>query len=250
MGVTESGLDSVTGSRGRPRHMKFGLIPFFLPRGMEKYWTLGSGCLGLLLLSSCVAGSCPWIAESPELVRSFVPEFQKGGLKVVLRHTKTGGPVDRKDCLYPNEGLDGNEGRKQAELIGKGFSSLSKADLQIYFSPYCRTAQTAEIAFPNSSKTKKDELVYGNESNPWLKEQIQRPSKTGVNEVYVTHGPNMNEIKEDDIRVLGFDARLYWGIAAFFSPSANREPLGLLGCSLPDHWAGIVSQAKDAGLLP
>ena len=218
--------------------------------GMARRLTLCSVCLGLLFLSSCVAGSCPWIAESPELVKLFVPEFQKGGLKVVLRHTKTGRNVDRTDCLYPDEALDLNDGRKQAELIGKGFSSLSKSELQIYYSPYCRTLQTAEIAFPYSGKIRKDELVFGNESSPWLKEQIQRASKMGTNEVYVTHSPNMNEIKEDGIGVLGRDARLYWGMAAFFNPSADREPLGLLGCSLPDHWESIVSQAKNAGLLP
>ena len=217
---------------------------------MAKHLTRCSACLGLLLLSGCVAASCPWIAENPELVKSFVPELQKGGLKVVLRHAKSGGKVDRQDCLDPNDALDADYGRRQAEWIGKGFSSLSKSELQVYFSPYCRVAQTAEIAFPDGGKTRQVELALGNESNLWLNEQIRRAGKTGVNEVYVTHSPNINEIKEDGVRVVGKDARRYLGFAALFNPSADRKPPVALGCALPDHWESIVSQAKNADLLP
>lgn len=109
---------------------------------------LGLLLLGLLLLTGCGGLSAP-SPEGPLTGNALVEALQDGGLVVYLRHAITDGdapdglPTD--DCSR-QRGLTA-EGRQQARDIGAALRRLEVPVGEVLASPYCRTVDTAELAF-------------------------------------------------------------------------------------------------------
>jgi phosphohistidine phosphatase SixA len=82
-------------------------------------------------------------------------ELQRGGLVLVLRHAATDfskpdrNPVDLGDCATQRN-LSA-QGRSDARAIGRGVRRLKLRIGLVLTSPFCRTRQTAQLAFGSAT---------------------------------------------------------------------------------------------------
>ena len=113
--------------------------------------------LALLLLAGCGGGDAG--EQAPADARlgpvELVERLREGGLVVYVRHAATdltqkdAGLVDPDDCSTQRN-LD-ERGREQARAIGTGFRALEIPVGDVLASEYCRTRETAMLAFGRSS---------------------------------------------------------------------------------------------------
>lgn len=103
--------------------------------------------LALLLLTGCSELSAPEPA-GPLTGDALVEALQAGGLVVYLRHAATDDAPDGlpTDPCSRQRGLT-EAGRQQARDIGAAVRALDIPVGEVRASPYCRTADTAELAF-------------------------------------------------------------------------------------------------------
>lgn len=104
--------------------------------------------LAVLLLSGCSGLSAP-SPEGPLTGDVLVEALQDGGLVVYLRHAITDDDAPDglpSDPCSQQRGLT-DSGRQQARDIGAAVRSLDVPIGEVRASPYCRTADTAELAF-------------------------------------------------------------------------------------------------------
>ncbi len=105
--------------------------------------------LCLLLLTGCSAVGSPK-PEGPLSGKRLVEALRDGGYVIVIRHTATeeGGVDDpaATDVCEPQRELT-EEGRQQARDLGKAVADLDIPVDRVLASPYCRTRETAELAF-------------------------------------------------------------------------------------------------------
>ena len=120
--------------------------------------------LCLLLLTGCAAvpGVEPPKPEGPLSGERLVEELKDGGYVIVVRHTATeeGGvddPTKLEDCEPQRELTD--EGRQQARDLGKAIDDLDIPIGQAVASPYCRTKETATLAFGEDQVTTDEVLL-------------------------------------------------------------------------------------------
>ena len=107
----------------------------------------------LLLLPACSGLSEPE-PDGPLTGIDLVEELREGGYVLFLRHTATtrGGVDDVStlgDCSRQRE-LSG-AGRTDAREIGAAFDELEIPVAKVLASPFCRTVETAELAFGRAS---------------------------------------------------------------------------------------------------
>jgi phosphohistidine phosphatase SixA len=105
--------------------------------------------LCLLLLTACAQVEPPE-PEGPLSGARLVEALRDGGLVVYLRHTETteGGtddPTKPSDCAAQRKLSE--KGKQDARLIGEAFQKLDLPVGEVIASPYCRTRETAELAF-------------------------------------------------------------------------------------------------------
>lgn len=105
------------------------------------------GTIAAVFLVSC--GGAPETGPRLPLDR-LVEELQQGGYVLFLRHTATGArddqvPVDLEDCR--TQRLLSAAGRMQARTIGRAFRALRIPVGAVLTSRYCRTRETALLAF-------------------------------------------------------------------------------------------------------
>jgi phosphohistidine phosphatase SixA len=125
-----------------------------------------------------------------------VAELQRGGYVIYLRHAAREevdeSVTDPADCSQ-QANLTG-EGRTQATTLGSTFTALQIRAGPVYASPYCRTRETAELAF--GTVTPVAELA-GASLVPPVDPAVQRqaleailttPPPPGSNAVVVGHG--------------------------------------------------------------
>ena len=115
--------------------------------------------LCLLLLAGC-SGIAPPEPEGPLAGESLVEALRDGGYVVVLRHTATteGGtddPARVADCSIQRNLSP--EGRQQASELGDAVEQLDIPVGRVLTSPYCRTLDTAVLAFGDD--VEKDEAL-------------------------------------------------------------------------------------------
>lgn len=132
-----------------------------------------------------------------------------GGLVVLMRHASsndgkvTSAPLVRDPSCQQERNLTA-KGKKDAALIGKMFADKRVPVGEVLASPYCRTTDTAKIAFGRS--TAADYLtvleVLSAEQADRATEQLSRRigSYAGrKNLVLVTHGPNIEAVSFDPV---------------------------------------------------
>ena len=198
-------------------------------------------CLALLL-PACSAVEKPE-PEGPLTGARLVEELRDGGYVVVLRHTATeeGGvddPEQLEDCAPQRELSD--EGRQQARDLGKALEELDVPVDRVLASPYCRTRETAELAFgkqvvetdevllplPGLGKPGNDEAIV--EAARLVGEQPEDDSNT----VLVSHISTIEPVTGATPEEAG---------AAVFEPQGDGE-FRLVAEVAPGGWAKLLDQ--------
>lgn len=104
--------------------------------------------LAVLLLTGCSGLAAPE-PEGPLTGDALVEALEDGGLVVYLRHAITDGDAPDglpTDPCSQQRGLT-EEGRQQARDIGAAVRALAIPIGEVLASPYCRTVDTAQLAF-------------------------------------------------------------------------------------------------------
>lgn len=174
---------------------------------------------------------------SSDAYKALVADLRQGGYVIYLRHALTGSTPepavrDLADCSWQRNLSD--EGRRQAATVG---SRLSEQDIPVTAleaSPFCRTRQTAELAFGRAPQVSPDLLYHTTQTpeqvgaaNARLKARLgERP--VGGNLVLVGHSPTMKEAAA---------VELPEGQAAIVKP--NR-----------DGTFRVVARLTEAGIMP
>ena len=141
-------------------------------------------------------------------------KLKNGGLVILMRHASVekgkqhGNPLLR-DPSCVNERKLSDKGKQQASQIGKTFTSKGIPIEQVLNSPYCRTTDTAIIAFNKSQPVEFLSLLevlsqsQAEASSKKLSLRIGSYSGKG-NLIMVSHAPNINAISFETIEPAAF----------------------------------------------
>jgi phosphohistidine phosphatase SixA len=158
-------------------------------------------------------------------------KLKQGGYVVLMRHAKAekiGDPLTLKinDCSVQRN-LSA-QGQKEAALIGRVFHGRSVSVSEVLSSRYCRTQETAELAFGGVTTWQPLDLLYA------LPEQ-DRDARTEIvakristytgeaNLVMITHLPNIDALTLELVEPGGFlvlepDHKGSFDIVGYFAP--------------------------------
>ncbi|MGH3932098.1 MAG: histidine phosphatase family protein [Pseudonocardiaceae bacterium] len=230
-------------------------MPDPLPRSRAVRALAVLGIVGTLAMTAC-AGATSTSTESAGTARpgeSSVPEgngllaqLRGGGVIVVIRHAATdrsqpdadertgpgAGPVDFDDCSTQRNLTD--EGRADARTIGEAFRELGIPVGTVWTSPYCRSRETAELAFGRAEVIDGLERLYPQRDeaaelrlNQLIREQAPGPGDPNM--VISGHGVYPG--------VLAPAVTIGEGEAALYAVRGND--VVLLGQVAPDEWADL-----------
>jgi phosphohistidine phosphatase SixA len=139
----------------------------------------------------------PRSANAPAAGPSSVPveKLREGGYVVTFRHAATGSGVDTTDDLSDcsrQRNLDA-EGKRQSREIGRAFERLDIAVGRVMASPFCRTRDTARLAFgrvqPTRALLSVEFFASPREGRrKGLRRLLKAEPRDGTNTVLVTHG--------------------------------------------------------------
>jgi phosphohistidine phosphatase SixA len=140
---------------------------------------------------------------SSEAYKALVADLRRGGYVIYLRHALTvSAPEpavgDLADCTWQRNLSD--DGRRQAASVGSRLSEQGIPVATLEASPFCRTRQTAELAFGRAPQVNAD-LLYHSTQTPEqfaaakakLKARLAAPPPAGGNVVLVGHSPTMKQ---------------------------------------------------------
>jgi len=196
--------------------------------------------LGLTIVAGASA------ASGPELTRS----LRAGGLVVVLRHAATDfskadqDPVVLSDCSTQRN-LSA-QGRADARAIGQGVRRLGLPVAKVLSSAYCRTLETARLAFGRATVHPALLNTIAAEHNAAWRKQIRaarqligtRPAAGRV-VVLVTHGVVVQEATGQSLEE---------GEAIVFRPLGNSR-FRVVGHVLPREWRTLRRPSSAAATV-
>jgi phosphohistidine phosphatase SixA len=179
--------------------------------------------------------------------------LRRGGYTILIRHTTTQRVTPDQnlfnidDCSTQRNLSD--EGRRQAERIGRSFEKLGIPVGEVLASPYCRCMETGQLAF---GKAISSEVLRVGDSQPGsgqddpgvaIRKLIDTPPEAGKNKVLIAHTVTL-------LYAFGLTNRPE-GIAHVFRPSG----LGLgrptyIGMVKPDEWPAYAGLGADADIAP
>ena len=143
----------------------------------------------LALLSLLLATGYAWGEPSAELLA----QLRSGGYVLFLRHTSTdfsqtdARMKDFEDCANQRNLTD--QGRSEARALGQHIRRLKIPIGEVLASPYCRTMETARLAFGKATATSE---VRGGPAEATrydpLKKLLSAPAAKGTNRVISSHG--------------------------------------------------------------
>ncbi|MBI3709588.1 MAG: histidine phosphatase family protein [Proteobacteria bacterium] len=198
--------------------------------------TLIVGLAGASLAAKETAVTSPPAADVMNMIR-------EGGYVIFLRHSTTrmdlrDGDHDKLDDCTVQRNLS-EEGRTQARQIGAAFRAAGTPIGAVYAGPYCRTKDTAEIAFGRFEVADslrhfvgaplaiKPGIVAG------TRELLGRRPASGTNTVLVSHNSNLEE------------AANIWpaeqGVAIVFKPSGDGRFV-TVGKIEPSEWPLLAAE--------
>jgi phosphohistidine phosphatase SixA len=210
----------------------------------------------LALAAPGSAGAADEKAKAAETPSAEVPDWRqvpdlaarlkRGGMVVYFRHAATDReqkdqrPVDIADCAKQRNLSE--KGRRQSQAIGEAFRAMAIRVGPVVTSPFCRTVDTARLAFGNVEKS--DMLFFAigataadkAKAAAWLRRMLSDPPPTGENRIIVSHTANLK------------DAAGIWpkpeGVAIVFEPRGNGafRPVARVEA---DHWADIVGRSRQ-----
>ncbi|MGH3912173.1 MAG: histidine phosphatase family protein [Pseudonocardiaceae bacterium] len=229
-------------------------MPDLLPRSRAVRALAALGVLGMLGMTAC-AGATSTSPESTGTARpgqsvpdsdGLLAQLRGGGVIVVIRHAATdrsqpdadertgpdAGPVDFDDCSTQRNLTE--EGRADARTIGTAFRELEIPVGTVWTSPYCRSRETAELAFGRAEVIDGLERLYPRRDevaerrlNQLIREQA--PGADDPNMVISGHGVYPS--------VLAPAVTIGEGEAALYT--LRGDDVVLLGEVAPDEWAGL-----------
>lgn len=135
--------------------------------------------------------------------RSLIADLRRGGFVIYLRHAVTDtkpepAVQDLADCSWQRD--LSTDGRRQAAAVGARLAELRIPVTTLEASPFCRTRQTAEIAFGRAPTINGDLLYHTTQTseqvaaaNARLKARLAEPPPAGANIVLVGHSPTMKQ---------------------------------------------------------
>src|SRR6188474_1652075 len=193
-----------------------------------------AGIAAAVAAVSLVAGA--GAATNPDLTRS----LRGGGLVLVLRHAHTDqskqdeDPVVVADCATQRN-LSA-QGRADARAIGRGVRRLALPIGKVYASGYCRTLETARLAFGRATVHPALLNTIASEHDAAWRKQIRdarrligtRPAPRTLT-VLVTHGVVVQESTGQTLEE---------GEAIVFRPLGNSR-FRVVGRVLPREWGTL-----------
>lgn len=184
--------------------------------------------------------------ELPTADASLLAQLAGGGFVIYFRHAATDveGPseelIDLARC--ETQRSLSSQGKAEAVQIGEAFRKLDIPIASVIASPFCRTKETAKLAFGSFEVS--DDLYFAIDVSAEerarlgsaLRDMLSTPPVAGSNTVIVAHTANLRE------------AAGIWpkpeGVAYIFRPlSGGRfEPVAKM---LPEDWTRVMS-GEDA----
>ena len=183
------------------------------------------------------------LAEAPTVdpATDLLGALRQGGYVIFFRHAATHRSqldVDQKNLENCETQRNLNEeGRAQSEAIGRAFQQAEIPVGAVLASPYCRTRDTAQLAFGRvelsddliAPYSKEDEVEVA-ELAVKLRALLATPPKASTNTILVSHSPNLLEAT---------GLSIIEGEAAIFRPGRGGQ-FALIAHVLPDTWSELV----------
>jgi hypothetical protein len=146
---------------------------------------------GLAFLLALIA-SAAWAQADPALLS----KLRHGGYVLYLRHASTDSSQDDaqmksyEDCASQRNLTD--KGRGEARQLGAQIKRLAIPIGRVYASPFCRTRETAQLAFGRYERSDEARGGPANTNDPLRYEPLRRMLTTkppsGQNAVIASHG--------------------------------------------------------------
>jgi phosphohistidine phosphatase SixA len=166
-----------------------------------------------------------------EPTKTLIADLQKGGYVIFFRHTAT--DMKQKDRDPNLENCDGQrnlnqKGKEEAQQIGAAFRRFNIPVGKVLSSPFCRTLETAQIAFGKATKSEALlSVFYDHNKNLTIIQSFTKLLRTmpsdATNTILVGHGVNLDTALEITLKEGG---------AAIFKPK-------------PDSSFALVSQIQE-----
>jgi phosphohistidine phosphatase SixA len=196
-----------------------------------------------MVIPASAAGAADQLAD----LSSVLGELRRGGLVVYFRHATTDltGPDDAASDLAKCETQRNLSpaGRAQATQIGHAFQALKIPVGTVITSPFCRTIDTAKLAFGRFTVNNDLYFAIGTSAGETtrfansLRRMLSTPPAKATNAVIVSHTANLRE------------AAGIWpkpeGVAYIFRPLPGGA-FEAIAMVLPEDW-GAVAGLKSAG---
>ncbi len=138
----------------------------------------------------------------------------EGGKVVLMRHAsvsegRNGGDSLLRDPSCKGERNLSDKGRQQAKALGERFRARNIPVEAVRHSPYCRTAETAKLAFGSGSETAYLSLLEVLSTDAQAAQTAQLNQVIGSyagkgNLVLVTHEPNINAVSFEMVKPADF----------------------------------------------
>ncbi|CAG0951131.1 hypothetical protein MYXO_00208 [Myxococcaceae bacterium] len=208
----------------------------------------------LAFVAACLSGDGADAQGKPqELVArlegpALVAAVKQGGTVILMRHTATERRADEtikfrlEDCATQRNLSE--EGRREAEEIGRAFERLGIRISEVQTSPYCRTLETGRLAFGKATPTEVlsvgDSLAMDGklERAAEVRRLLDTAPPAGTNAVLITHTGNL-------LYAFGLDSRPE-GVAHVFRPTGTGRA-SYLGRLDPSQWRALSGTDVGAG---
>ena len=169
---------------------------------------------------------------------ALVDALRRGGYVIYFRHaatdqTQTDSDTQNLENCQTQRNLN-DRGRADAQAIGEAFKALSIPIGRILSSGYCRTRETAQLAFGRDEVTPdltgfpsalREQRIAA------LSEMLSTAPEAGTNTVLVAHGFNISNTAGISIAE---------GEAAIFAP-LGADGFVLVARVLPEEWATLAA---------
>ena len=155
----------------------------------------------LVMVSACMSLGGPMsYAASPQGEAHLIDAMRRGGVVVLIRHSATdpgvGDPPGFRLADCSTQRNLSPAGLEQAQRIGEWFKSHGITPTSVRASPWCRTRETAKVAFGQSTDWPALSNIFGDRSREGehagrVREAVARVGE-GALEVLVSHGVSIN----------------------------------------------------------
>jgi phosphohistidine phosphatase SixA len=153
-------------------------------------------------VTTTVAPISAEVLNSPAYAE-LLASLRQGGHVIYLRHAQTDTSAEKSvgemsDCSWQRNLSD--NGQRQARLVGARLQELAIPITTVEASPFCRTRQTAELAFGRAPSINADLFYHSSQppeqvaaANARLKQRLGAAAPRDGNLVMVGHSPAMRE---------------------------------------------------------